>query len=400
MGEVLASLWRTAKEDAVSRFTEQLARVRGEIREVGSEALAELVGMPGLVVLDVRERDEFVDGHAEGCVFIPRGFLEMRVEDLISDKARPVLVYCAGGTRSALAAYTLRELGYTQVMSLVGGFGAWKAAGMPVRVPAHLTDVQRSRYSRHLRISGVGEEGQLRLLGARVLLVGVGGLGSPVALYLAAAGVGTLGLVDDDVVDRSNLQRQVIHGEANIGQLKVDSAAESIAGLNPDVRVRRHAERLTRENIDRLFGDYDIIVDGGDNFATRYLVNDAAVKHGLPVVHGSVHRFEGQVTVFWPGKGPCYRCLYPVPPAPDQAPSCQEAGVLGVVPGVIGMLQATEAVKLALGLGDVLAGRLLVWDALDGNFRELRLARDPGCPVCGPHAGEVEYVDYEAFCRA
>jgi adenylyltransferase/sulfurtransferase len=315
----------------------------------------------------------------------------------VPDKGRPVVLYCAGGARSAFAAKALEELGYADVASVAGGFGAWKGAGLPWDVPRTLTADQRRRYGRHLTLPEVGEAGQRRLLDAKVLLVGAGGLGSPAALYLAAAGVGTLGIVDADVVDDSNLQRQVIHATDRVGTPKVESARTAIEALNPDVTVVPHRTRLAKENALELLAPYELVVDGSDNFATRYLVNDACVLLGKPNVHGSIFRFEGQATVFAAGRGPCYRCLFPEPPPPELAPNCAEAGVLGLLPGVIGLLQATEAAKLILGIGEPLIGRLLVYDALRADFRELKIDRDPDCPICGPLGPDsldaIEYTD-------
>ncbi|MEZ4461316.1 MAG: molybdopterin-synthase adenylyltransferase MoeB [bacterium] len=366
-------------------FSEMLQRIRAEIREEDPEQIRQrLVAGEALVLLDVRERDEYVDGHAEGCIFLPRSFVDMRIESVVPDHDTPIVAYCAGGTRSALVAHTLGQLGYTNVVSLVGGFPAWRGHGMPTRTTRLLTDRQRERYSRHLRLSEVGEEGQLRLLDARVLLVGVGGLGSPAALYLAAAGVGTLGIIDDDRVDRSNLQRQVLHDDARVGDLKVESAKAALARLNPDISVTTFPERLTDQNVDQLFAQgWDVVVDGGDNFATRYLVNDACLRHGIDLVHGSVHQFEGQLSVFLAKSGPCYRCLFPEPPGPGLAPNCAEAGVLGVLPGVIGVMQATEAIKLVLGIGQPASGRLIIYDAREASVRELRLSADPKCVCAG-----------------
>lgn len=365
-------------------FAELVEKVKSQIREVEPEVLrSRQQDEEDFLLLDIRERDEFVDGHIEGASFIPRGFLDMRIESIAPERSRSIVLYCAGGTRSALAARTLHELGYSDVVSLKGGFSVWKERGLPIRVRRTLNEDQLARYSRHLRIPEIGEAGQLRLLDARVLLLGVGGLGSPVALYLAAAGVGTLGLIDDDVVDRSNLQRQVIHTDSRVGVPKVDSAELSLKSLNPKTQIVKFQTRLNTENVDSIFEqDWDVIVDGGDNFPTRYLANDASARHRIPLVHGSVFRFEGQVSTFLPD-GPCYRCLYPEPPPPEFAPSCQEAGVLGVVPGVVGLLQATEVVKILLGIGKTLDGRILTFDALSTQFRELRFARDPGCPICG-----------------
>ncbi len=384
----------------MSSFSKLIEKVKSQIREVDVETVhGRIDSGEDVVILDVRERDEFVDGHIEGTEFIPRGFLDLRIENTVADKDANVVIYCAGGTRSALAARTLEELGYTNVESMKGGFTAWKQAGYEVRVAKGLSQEQMSRYSRHLIIPEIGEKGQLAMLESRVLLMGAGGLGSPVGLYLAAAGIGTLGLIDSDVVDRSNLQRQVLHADARVGEPKVDSAEETINGLNPDVTVEKYDTRLTSENIEEIFGQgWDVVVDGGDNFPTRYLVNDACVKHGIPNVHGSVFRFEGQVTTFIPHDGPCYRCLYPEPPPPEFAPSCQEAGVLGVLPGVIGLLQAIEVIKLVTGVGKPLNGRLLAFDGLETKFRELRLQPDPDCPVCGEDAEWTGYIDYEQFC--
>ncbi|MSP16643.1 MAG: molybdopterin-synthase adenylyltransferase MoeB [Myxococcales bacterium] len=352
------------------------------------------------VIIDVREQDEWVQGFVPGARFIPRGFLEPRIEEQVPAREQPIILYCAGGTRSALAARSLKELGYTNVKSLAGGFAAWKRAGHPQEVPVVMTKDQQIRYSRHTMLPEVGEAGQLKLLRSRVLCLGAGGLGSPSALYLAAAGVGTIGLVDDDVVDLSNLQRQILHAQDRIGTPKVDSAKTTLTGLNPDVKVVPHRLRLNAENVLGLLADYDLVVDGADNFPTRYLLNDAALKLGKPVVHASIYRFEGQLTAFVPGHGPCYRCLYPAPPPPDMAPSCQEAGVLGVLPGVVGVLQANEAIKILLGLGTSLAGRLIIFDALKTKFRELKLRRDPSCPTCGDGVTpeSIELIDYERFC--
>ncbi|MEX2646603.1 MAG: molybdopterin-synthase adenylyltransferase MoeB, partial [Gaiellaceae bacterium] len=378
-------------------YRELLQQVKSEIEEVTPSQAAARADEP--VFLDVRERDEWEEGHIPGAVWIPRGNLEGRVEQALPDRERPVVVYCAGGSRSAFATRTLHELGYANVVNLAGGFTDWKRNGFPTQLPRTLAPEQHARYSRHLLIPEVGEEGQLKLLDARVLLIGAGGLGSPASLYLAAAGVGKLGIVDADVVDASNLQRQVIHSTERLGQPKVVSAKRTLEALNPDVDVATYEERLTSENVDRILGEgWDVIVDGADNFPTRYLVNDASIWHGIPVVHGSIYRFEGQVTVFKPGDGPCYRCLFPTPPPPELAPSCAEGGVLGVLPGIIGSLQANEALKLALGQGDPLVGRLLLFDALETSFTEVTLRRDPACPVCGDAPTITEYVDYVEFC--
>jgi sulfur-carrier protein adenylyltransferase/sulfurtransferase len=389
-------------------YADLIATVRKETRDVSLvELKRRLDASEPCTLLDVRDDEEVRAGRIPGAVAIPRAYLEMRVEEVLADKSAKIVAYCAAGTRSALAAKTLAELGYTAVETANPGFVRWKELGFPVEAPPHLNDAQRERYSRHLLLPEVGEAGQLALLGRKVLLIGAGGLGSPASLYLAAAGVGTLGLVDADTVDASNLQRQVIHATSRVGMPKVDSAKKVLGDLNPDVNVKGYRERLEKGNVERLFADYDVIVDGSDNFATRYLVNDASVFLGKPVVHGSVSRFDGHVTTFMPGRaaarlgvesGPCYRCLHPTPPPPHLAPSCQEAGVLGIVPGVIGLLQATETLKLLLGRGKPLVGRLLTYDSLATRFRELRLRKDAACPVCGPTPSITTYEDYERFC--
>jgi molybdopterin/thiamine biosynthesis adenylyltransferase/rhodanese-related sulfurtransferase len=380
-------------------YRELLQQVRGEISELDATHARELIDEREPVIVDVREQEEWDEGHIPGAVHIPRGHLESRIERAAPDSSRPVLLYCSAGSRSAFAAKTLGELGYDDVTSLAGGFTDWKRSGFPVELHAGLDAPRRARYSRHLLIPEVGEAGQLKLLDSKVLLIGAGGLGSPASLYLAAAGVGRIGIVDADVVDESNLQRQIVHSTESLGEPKVDSAKRAIEALNPDVQVVAYKERLTSENIERILADgWDLIVDGADNFPTRYLVNDASVWHDIPVVHGSIYRFEGQVTVFKPREGPCYRCLFPTPPPPELAPSCAEGGVLGVLPGVIGSLQASEALKLALGIGEPLIGRLLLFDALSAELTEVKLRRDPDCPVCGEHPTITEYVDYVEFC--
>ena len=380
-------------------YRELLQQTRSEISEIDANQARERIESGEPVVVDVREQDEWDEGHIPGAVHVPRGHLESRIERLAPDPVRPVVVYCSAGNRSAFAAKTLAELGYEDVVSLAGGFTDWKRNGFPVQLQAGLDVPQRARYSRHLLIPEVGEEGQLKLLDSKVLLVGAGGLGSPASLYLSAAGVGRIGIVDADVVDESNLQRQIVHSTESLGEPKVDSAKRAIEALNPDVEVVPYQERLSSENIERILADgWDVIVDGADNFPTRYLVNDASVWHRIPVVHGSIYRFEGQVTVFKPYEGPCYRCLFPTPPPPELAPSCAEGGVLGVLPGVIGSLQASEALKLALGIGEPLIGRLLLFDALTAAFDEVKLRRDPDCPVCGEQPTITEYVDYVEFC--
>jgi len=347
--------------------------------------------------LDVREQDEHDQGTIPGSVFIPRGHLEAQAETRL-DRTKPVIIYCAAGNRSAFAAETLSALGFTDVVSMAGGFGRWKNEGRPWITPQTLTAEQRDRYGRHLLLPEVGEEGQQKLLESRVLLLGAGGLGSPAALYLAAAGVGTLGIVDMDVVDASNLQRQILHNMDRIGERKVDSAKKTLTSLNPDVDVVTYDVRFGADNVLDIIDGYDVIVDGTDNFPTRYLVNDASLLKRIPVVHGSIFRFEGQATVFHPYVGPCYRCMIPEPPPAELAPSCAEAGVLGVLPGIVGSIQAMEAIKLILGIGDTLAGRLLAYDALEESFRTFKVMRDPECPACGPNAGEIVIAEYDEYC--
>jgi sulfur-carrier protein adenylyltransferase/sulfurtransferase len=380
----------------MATYRELLARVRDEIEEIGA---AEARDRDSALFLDVREQNEWDEGVLPGAVHIPRGELEQRIEGLVPDRSREIVVYCAGGSRSAFATKSLAELGYENVVNLAGGFTDWKRNGYPVETPRSLSSDQRARYSRHLLIPEVGEAGQQKLLSSRVLLIGAGGLGSPASLYLAAAGVGTLGIIDADVVDDSNLQRQIVHSTERLGEPKVASAKRTVEALNPDVEVKAYQERLTSENVERILADgWDVIVDGADNFPTRYLVNDASVWHDIPLVHGSIYRFEGQVTVFKPHDGPCYRCLFPTPPPPELAPSCAEGGVLGVLPGIIGSLQASEALKLLLGVGETLQGRLLMFDALATTVDEVAIRRDPSCPVCGESPTITEYVDYVQFC--
>jgi len=367
-------------------FRQLLEEARTVVPEVGPEGVAARLGGPDApVLLDVREPDETVEGHLPGALLIPRGGLELAIERMVEHE-REIVVYCASGVRSLLAGRTLRELGYTRVASLAGGFGRWSDLGLPRVRPTQLRVDQKARYRRHLSLPEVGEAGQARLLASRVLVLGAGGLGSPAALYLAAAGVGTLGIVDSDVVEVSNLQRQVLHRTADAGRPKTDSARDALTALNPELRVVTFAERLSAANVLRILDGFEVVVDGGDNFPTRYLLNDACVRQGIPLVHGSVYRFEGQATTLLPGAGPCYRCLYPVPPPPELAPSCAEAGVLGVLPGLIGLVQASEVLKLLLGIGTPLVGRLLTFDALSTRFSELSLRRDPACPTCRPGA--------------
>ena len=380
---------------------ELLRRTKAAIREISPEDVKARLALPHPpLLLDVREADEVATGVLSGSRHIPRGFLELRIEDVERHRDREIVVYCAGGTRSALAARSLEELGYKNVASMTGGFNGWKNKGLPWSVEPTLTPEQLVRYSRHLTLSEVGEDGQKRLLSSRILLIGAGGLGSPTAYYLAAAGVGTIGLVDPDTVDRSNLQRQILHRDADVGVLKVDSGERAMRELNPDVKVKKYAERLSSENVMRILDEgWDVVVDGCDNFPTRYLVNDACVFRKIPNVHGSIFRFEGQVSVFAPTLGgPCYRCLYPEPPPPGMAPSCAEAGVIGALPGIIGTMQAIEAEKLVLKKGRSLVGRLLQYDALEQSWRELKLRRDPSCPVCSERPTITALIDYEAFC--
>ena len=375
-----------------------LNQAKASIREVDQADAQALLEQGGVTFLDVREPDEYEQGAIPHAVHLPRGNLEFSVEGKLPDKSDPIVVYCAGGVRSAFAAKTMQDLGYTDVQSLVGGFNKWKDAGRPWAAPETLTPAQRNRYQRHLLLPEVGEEGQLKLLGSKVLLLGAGGLGSPAALYLAAAGVGTLGIIDMDVVDESNLQRQILHNMDRVGDRKVDSAKKTLTALNPDVNVVTYDVRLGADNILDIIDGYDAIVDGTDNFPTRYLVNDAALIKRIPVIHGSIFRFEGQVTVFDPYNGPCYRCLIPEPPPAELAPSCAEAGVLGVLPGIIGSIQAIETIKVLLGLGDPLIGRLLSYDALEESFRTFKVRRDPACPACGPDAGEIVIAEYDELC--
>jgi molybdopterin/thiamine biosynthesis adenylyltransferase/rhodanese-related sulfurtransferase len=380
-------------------FRELLAQTKSRIREVDTVAAeAEWLAKPDVVVLDVREPDEYEQGALPSAVHIPRGHLESQIENRVTNHDAPVLIYCAGGTRSAFAAETMQQLGYTDVVSMAGGFGKWKNEDRPWSAPRRLTPEQRNRYSRHLLVTEVGEEGQLKLLDSKVLLLGAGGLGSPAALYLAAAGVGTIGIIDMDVVDESNLQRQILHNMDRIGDRKVDSAKKTLTLLNPDVNVVTHDVRLGADNILDIIDGYDVIVDGADNFPSRYLLNDAALVKSIPLVYGAIFRFEGQATVFNPWVGPCYRCMLPEPPPAEMAPSCAEAGVLGVLPGIIGTIQAMEAIKLLLGIGDSLAGRLLAYDALEQSFHTFKVRRDPDCPACGPNAGEIVIAEYDEYC--
>ena len=379
-------------------FRDLLKSTRERIREVDTSGAAVEVAGAGTVVLDVREPDEYEQGALPGAVHIPRGHLESQVEGRIPDRDAHIVVYCAGGTRSAFAADTLTQLGYTDVASMAGGFNKWKDEGRPWRTPAVLSADQRNRYQRHLLLPEVGGAGQQKLLDSKVLLIGAGGLGSPAALYLAAAGVGTLGVIDMDVVDASNLQRQILHNFDRVGERKVDSAKKTLTAMNPDVDVVTYDVRLGADNILGIIAGYDVVVDGTDNFPTRYLVNDASVKLDIPVVHGSIFRFEGQASVYLPHHGPCYRCQVPEPPPAELAPSCAEAGVLGVLPGIIGSVQAMETIKLLLGIGEPLVGRLLAYDALDESFRTFRVNRDPGCPACSIPPDQLVIAEYDELC--
>ncbi|MGB2852162.1 MAG: molybdopterin-synthase adenylyltransferase MoeB [Solirubrobacterales bacterium] len=388
---------------------ELIETIKAGITEVQpSEANDELAATSnggGVALVDVREQHEFEERHIPGAIHVPRGHLESRIEQFVPDKGRRVILYCASGNRSAFAAKTLTEqLGYSDVASMAGGITLWKDRNYETVVPRKLTQEQKERYSRHILVPEIGLEGQLKLLDAKVLLLGAGGLGSPTALYLAAAGVGTIGLVDDDEVDASNLQRQVIHSTETIGIPKTESARRQIEALNPDVTVNEHRTRLDSSNVIELLSSYDIIVDGADNFPTRYLLNDASVRLNKPVVSASILAFDGQISTFVPHDGPCYRCLYPTPPPPELAPSCGAAGVLGMLPGVMGLMQSLEVFKLITGAGEPLVGRLLLFEALSTTFTELKVRKDPSCPICGPGAPQVadedlgKFPDYEAFC--
>ena len=378
-----------------------LEQVKKSIKEVTPDEVKQGVQAGGIQhVIDVRERDEVMDGYIPGAHLIPRGFLELNVEeDVTMERGDSIALYCAGGNRSALAARDLIAMGYTNVSSMIGGIKGWKDAGLKIQTGGLLSEDDMQRYSRHLILPEVGEEGQQKLLQGRVLLIGAGGLGCPTALYLAAAGIGKIGLVDADVVDKSNLQRQVLFGESDVGRPKVEAARERLLELNSAIEIVAHHELMTSYNAFDIMSEYDLIVNGCDNFPTRYLINDAAVLTGKPVVDGSIFRFEGQATVYHPAEGgPCYRCLYPEPPPPGEVPSCSEGGVLGVLPGTVGLMQATEVVKLVLGKGDSLVGRLVLYDAMDMKFREVKLRRNAECPVCGDSPTVTELIDYEQFC--
>lgn len=389
MGEASREIMRKARQQVPEWTPSQVRQALDQQRGADDQEI---------VLVDVREKHEWNEGYIPGAVHVPRGFLELQIEEAVPDKSKTVVLYCAGGVRSLMAGKTLQQMGYQNAISMSGGYGQWKNSGLPFVQPRLMTDAQARRYSRHLLIPEVGEAGQFKLLDSKVLLLGAGGLGSPAGYYLAAAGVGTIGIIDADVVDDSNLQRQILHNTSRIGEYKADSARETIEALNPDVKVVTYIERLDETNVARIIADYDLIIDGTDNFPTRYLLNDAAIIANKPVIHGSVFRFEGQLTIFKPHEGPCYRCLYPEPPPSALAPSCAEAGVLGVLPGIIGLLQATEAIKLLLNIGEPLVGRMMTYDALAGEFSELRLYQDPHCPACGENAHPEDLPTYAEFC--
>jgi len=383
-----------------------IAQAKAEIDEVQPTEAAAEIDAGDVALVDVREQSEFDERHIEGAIHVPRSYLESRFEQFVPDRSQRIILYCASGIRSALAAKTLAEdLGYEDVSSMAGGITLWRDRGLPVVTPRALTQEQKERYSRHILVPEIGLEGQMKMLDAKVLLLGAGGLGAPSSLYLAAAGIGTIGLVDDDVVEASNLQRQVIHNTERIGIPKTESARIAIEALNPDVNVVEHHGRLDADNVIEILSDYDVIVDGADNFPTRYLLNDASVRLRKPVVSASILSFDGQISTFVPYEGPCYRCLYPTPPPPELAPSCGAAGVLGMLPGIMGMLQSLEVFKLVTGAGDPLIGRLLLFEALGTEFTELKVKRDPDCPICGPNAPEIadgdlgKFPDYDLFCQ-
>jgi molybdopterin/thiamine biosynthesis adenylyltransferase/rhodanese-related sulfurtransferase len=384
--------------------TETIEQVKERIQEVDPAEAQEELKNGDVALIDTREPNEYIEAHLDGAELIRPVEVAEKIEEVVPDRSQRVLLYCASGNRSARAADRLQELGYENAASVRGGINQWEAEGLPVIMPEGMSAEQRMRYSRHTLLPEVGVEGQLKMLNAKVLLVGAGGLGAPAALYLAAAGIGTLGLIDDDEVDESNLQRQVIHNTTRVGQPKTESARKTIEELNPDVEVVEHRTRLDASNIIDIIKDYDVIVDGADNFPTRYLLNDASVRLRKPVVSASILAFDGQISTFVPFEGPCYRCLYPTPPPAELAPSCGAAGVLGVMAGVMGLLQANEVIKLVAGIGEPLIGRLLLYDSLGTRFTELKVRRDPECPICGPNAQEIpeselgKFPDYELFC--
>ena len=380
-------------------YQELMAEARDSVPEVTvDEVQAQMENGARPTLLDVREREEYREGHLEGSVPLPRGFLEMRIEEAVPDKGTPIVAYCAGGVRSLIAARTLKEMGYENVTSMSGGYTAWKNAGYKWVADRQFTPEQITRYARHFTLPEVGEAGQAKLLDAKVLCVGAGGLGSPVALYLAAAGVGTIGIADHDTVDMSNLQRQILHTNDRVGMPKVESAQLTLNALNPDVNIVQFKERLSSENVMRIIDGFDIVVNGCDNFPTRYLINDACIMAKKTLVDGSIFQFEGQVTVVDPTEGPCYRCLFPEPPPPGMAPSCAEAGVLGVLPGLVGCVQALEVIKIILGAGNPLVGRMMHFDTLSSEIRVLKLRKDPNCLVCSENPKITELIDYEEFC--
>ncbi|MCP5468474.1 MAG: molybdopterin-synthase adenylyltransferase MoeB [Deltaproteobacteria bacterium] len=384
----------------MASFQDLLKKTKSEISEISGEELQKkLESGDKLILVDVREKEEQEQGNIPQAHLIPRGILELKIEDIVPIRDQEIVLYCAGGTRSALAANALKDLGYNRVHSLIGGYNQWAKEKRATEKKVFLNSEQFERYSRHILMPEVKEEGQVKLLQSKVFLVGAGGLGSPTAYYLAAAGVGTLGIIDDDVVDRSNLQRQILHNESRVGEPKVESAKETLKALNPDVNIITYREKLSSENVMDIIKDYDVIVNGCDNFPTRYLINDACVFLKKPLVDASIFRFEGQVTVHMPFQGPCYRCLYPEPPPPEMAPSCQEAGVFGVLPGIIGCTQGIEVLKILLEIGQPLVGRLLVFDTLKMKIREMKIRQDPNCPVCGQDPSIKELIDYEGFCR-
>jgi len=390
----------TARGTDTQTYQYRLSHLKKTLKEVAPEEVQKMIeSRETVTIVDVRESEEYRAGHLPSAVSVPRGFLEMRIEEAIVDRTAPLVLYCAGGVRSLFATETLKNMGYTSVLSMTGGFNGWSRKGFSVETPMFLSEKDRRRYSRHLLIPEVGEHGQIKLLKSKVLIIGVGGLGCPIAYYLSAAGVGTLGLVDFDVVDESNLQRQILHTTDRVGTSKIKSAMQTLSAFNEHVKLIPFEERLTSSNIERIMQDFDIVVDGSDNFPTRYLVNDACVKLKKPCVHGSIYRFDGQITVFDPQRGgPCYRCLYKEPPPPELAPSCADAGVLGVLPGVIGLLEAVETVKLILEIGDPLIGRVVAYDALEGAFQTFKLRKDPTCDYCREGAIFPGFIDYDYFC--
>src|SRR5438094_9749615 len=391
MGEASREIMRQARRQVPEWSTPQVNEAMAHQHEAGRENQE-------IVLVDVREKHEWNEGHIPGAIHVPRGYLELQIEEAVPDKSKTIVLYCAGGVRSLMAGVTLQQMGYQNPISMSGGFGQWKGNGYPFVQPRTMSEAQSKRYSRHLLIPDVAEQGQFKLLESRVLLIGAGGLGSPAAYYLAAAGVGTIGIIDSDVVDESNLQRQILHNTQRIGQYKAESARQTIEALNPDVKVITHIERLDETNVAHIIADYDVILDGTDNFPTRYRLNDAALLANKPVVHGSVFRFEGQLAGFTPHERSCHRCRYRAPPRSQLSPTCAEAGVLGVLPGIIGLLQATETIKLLLGIGDPLVGRLMTFDGLAGEFNELRLFRDPECPACGENAHPENLPTYADVC--